>query len=555
MSGFTIDPATAARIGLVPVGPGDWRVEIPSAVNIASDTVTRHALGARANDTAIRFEAADGHVTSITWAELERQANQFARFLVRCGVGLSDRVAIQTGARIETVVAHLACYKIGAIATTLSALFGPQTTACVLVDCGASVLITQDQLWQAVVEQERVFADLRHIVTIGGKSCGVVSFADCLLGDGGALAPVRTVAETPALLIYTSGSTGQPKGVLHGHGILAGYRPTLELFFNLELDEPDLVFWTAADWAWVGGLIDVVYPALLYGYCLIASEARFDPVDALDLMARQGVTHTLLTPTALNRLAAVADPHEGRRLRLRTIFTGGEALPPATLSWLDQKLGVVCNEGYGMSEVNHMIGNCRALRPIKPGSMGWQFPGHVVRLEEPRGQLAPIGTVGEIVTRADGPTAFLGYWGQESLDCTMRDGPYLRTGDYAWCDGDGYYWYCGRKDDLIKSAGYRIGPAEIEFILHRDPDVEDAAVVGVPDPLRGQRVVAVVRCRDDGVGSDALALRLKQAVHAALGPYKTPRDVIFWRDMPMTRTGKIARSTVRLWLETKADTL
>ena len=253
------------------------------------------------------------------------------------------------------------------------------------------------------------------------------------------------------------------------------------------------MLWTAADWAWIGGLVDVVLPALQFGHRLIASQHRFEPEWALEFMQRHGVTHILLTPTALNRLAQIPRPRQRfPDLRLRVAFTGGEPLPGETLRWLESELGVVCNEGYGMSEVNHMIGNCRRLRPIRPGSMGWEFPGHVAALVDETGQAVPDGEPGEIVTRADAPTLFLGYWRQPELTAAMRLGPWVRTRDLAVRDADGYYWYRGRNDDLIKSAGYRIGPVEIEDELMRHPAVAEVAVIGVPDAERGQRVQACV---------------------------------------------------------------
>jgi acetyl-CoA synthetase len=348
-------------------------------------------------------------------------------------------------------------------------------------------------------------------------------------------------------LIYTSGSTGQPKGILHAHGILPALNATIELFYNLELREEGLVCWTASDWAWIGGLNDVVFPALAYGHTLIASEHRFDAEWALQLMARHGVTHTMLTPTALKRIVqTVRTRPKPPDMRLRTIFTGGEALPGETHRALSERLGTVCNEGYGLSEVNQMIGNCQRLRPIKPGSMGWDFPGHQVTLVDENGRPVRDGEIGEICVSRDDPTLFLGSWEQPDLTAQMWLGQDLaRTRDLAVRDEDGYYWYRGRGDDLIKSAGFRIGPSEVEEALQQHAAVADAGVIGIPDQDRGQVVKAFVRLAAGVDGSDELADELRQHVKARIGPYKQPRVIEFVADLPATRTGKVSRAQLR----------
>jgi acetyl-CoA synthetase len=523
-----------------------YRVRIPENANIAADTVTKHAAGAQRDAVAIRFERTDGECEEITYARLDYHAGRFAAWLRSVGVQRGRVVAIHSGARIETVVAHLAAYKLGAIAATLSQLYGPDTVRHILKDSGACVLITQDTVWRSLAGTVRDECEkLAHVVVIGAAAGAELTFDSLLSACKEPVLAVPTRAEDPALLIYTSGSTGHPKGVLHAHRILHAYTPTLQLFNNLELEEPGAIFWTAADWAWVGGLNDIVYPALQFGHTLIASQHRFDPQWSLDFMARHRVTHTLLTPTALNRLAQIQRPRERWQLALRTIFTGGESLPGETLRWLEDELGVVCNEGYGMSEVNHMIGNCKRLRPTRPGSMGWECPGHVAALVDENAEPVPDGHVGEIVTSAQAPTLFLGYWNQPELTAAMRLGPWIRTRDLAVRDADGYFWYRGRADDLIKSAGYRIGPVEIEEVLMQHPAVGLVAVVGVPDATRGQAVKAFIQLTEGSVESESLVEELRAHVKAHLGSFKAPRIIEFMQDLPTTSTGKVARSQLR----------
>jgi acetyl-CoA synthetase len=534
------------RLGLIPTEAGRWRIPLPPRANICADTLGLHASGPRAGSTAVRFEKADGSVTETTYAVLDSAVRRMASLLASLGVARGDRVAIQSGPRTETVVAHLAAFRLGAIATTLSQLYGPDTVRHVLTDSGARVLVTEDRVWRPMADLRDACPDLRAVLVVGEAAAGEVPFAawQGAPGDEGPCAD--TASDDPALLVYTSGSTGLPKGVLHAHRILHAYRPTLELFHDLSLGEPGTVLWTPADWGWIAALMDTVYLALQLGRPLVCSPHRFEPEWALGFMARHGVTHTLLLPTALNRMAQVKNPRGRHDLsRLRCIFTGGEPLPASTVRWIEEDLGTTLNEGYGMSEVNHMIGNRRALRPIRPGSMGWEFPGHVAALVDDRGAPVPDGEVGEIVTAPEAPTAFLGYWNRPDLTAATRLGPWVRTRDLAVRDADGHFWYRGRADDLIKSGGHRIGPTEIEDALVSHAAVAEAAVIGVPDPERGQAVKAFVRAAGGVVPDDALAEALRDHVRARLGRFKAPRHIAFVAELPTTSSGKLSRAALR----------
>lgn len=546
--GYTIDRSLLRRMNLRATDrPGRYEIVIPERTNMAADTVGRHAHGPRSDHPALIFEQDDLSTATWTFAEVEELATRLAVALAGLGVGKGTRVAIHTGLRPETGLAHLAIYKLGAIAVTLSQLYGPDTVGHVLNHSGATAIITQDAAWDRFRAGVGAFPHLKHCIVVGWAAPGEIAFADCLKTDASGFRPAETRADDPALLMYTSGSTGLPKGMLHGHRILQAYMPSIHLFFNMDLDDPDSVFWSPADWAWVGGLLDLLLAAWAFGHTVVTSEHRFEAEWAFAFMERQKVTHTFLTPTALKRMAEVANPRaRWPNLRLRVVCTGGEALPGQVLEWCENDLKVACNEFYGLTEVNHLIGCCRALFPARPGSMGLAYPGHGTTVVDEAGNEVPPGEVGEIVTRIDDATQFLGYWKDpaKTEELTLA-GRWLRTRDLGARDADGYFWYHGRSDDLIKSAGYRIGPAEVEDCLVRHPAVAEAAVVASPDPDRGAIVKAFVRLKDGSRPSDRLTQELQEHVKTNLAAYKYPREIAYVDRFEMTSSGKINRKLLR----------
>jgi len=504
-----------------------WSIPIALHTNIAQATVGRqaHLAGAK---TALVFEVDDGSLTRWSFSELDQWAARLAASLAMHGVRRGDPVGIHTGQRPETAVAHLALYKLGAVAVTMSRLYGPDTIDHILLDSRLQTVITPDGAWPGV------------------RSIGLSEVQALESGPApDAFAPVDTRSDEPALLMYTSGSTGRPKGLLHAHRILQAYMPTVRLFYDLSMDDPDAVFWTPADWAWVGGLLDLVLPAWAAGRPVVACEHRFDAEWAFDFMARHRVTHSFMTPTALKRLAEVSDPRARWPLHIRVICTGGESLPSDVIRWAEDELGVVCNEFYGLTEFNHLVGNCRRLYPIRPGSMGRAYPGHGTTIIDAAGQPLPAGEVGEIAATGDDPTLFLGYWRSGLPPEPIGADGWLRTGDLARQDADGYFWYQGRNDDLIKTAGYRIGPAEVEDCLVAHPDVAEAAVVASPDAARGSIVKAFVRLAPGVVASDAVVRALQAHVKSRLAAYKYPREIEFVHEFPLTSSGKIRRAELR----------
>ena len=514
--------------------------------NMAVDTVDRQAAGPNADRVALIIEDGDAIITRYSYADLSGLSNSFAAFLAGIGVGKGDVVACYCGQGLETALAHLGAYKLGAICAPLSQLYGPDAVAHVLRDCDAKVIVTERALWDRIAPDLSPDIPLGTIVVSGGAKDGELAFEDGLYQDASDFCVTVTGGEDPALLLYTSGSTGMPKGILHRQRLLRGYLASVSLFYEMEMNDPGRVLWTVSDWSWVAGIFNVMLTGWYFGQTVVAGPTRFTPESAFSLMARHGVTHCFLTPTALKRMAAFpAARKTWPDLAIRAIGTGGEPLPGAVLEWAEAELGIPINEFYGLTEVNHLIGNCRRLWPIKPGSMGRAYPGHHMAVIDETGSPVPDGTVGEIAAGDDDPTLFLGYWRQPDRTAAMKSGNWVRTGDFGHRDTDGYFWYRGRNDDLIKSAGYRIGPAEIEDCLVHHAAVAEAAVIGKPDEERGQIVKAFVRLADGAEGNDALTAALQDHVKSNLAVYKFPREIEFVTGFPLTSTGKINRKALR----------
>jgi acetyl-CoA synthetase len=538
-----------AALHLTRDASGDYAISWPSDYNIYTATVGRFLGPADRDKPAMIFEEPDGRTTTQSFADIDAAATGLAAELRRLGYGKGDPIALHTGQHPDTGISHMAVAKIGGIAVTLSQLYGPETLAHALNDCRAGVILTHREAWEPLRGED--FPHLRHVL-MRDPGPGDLDLGAAMIDRAADFTPELGGADDPALLMYTSGSTGKPKGILHGHRVLAAYTPSINLFFNLALDDADAVYWSPSDWAWVGGLLDMLFPAWLAGRPVVTSLERFSAEYAYAFMSRHKVTHTFLAPTAIKRLAQHPDPRAAYDLALRIICTGGEALAADTLAWAEDRLGVVCNEFYGMTEVNHLIGNCAALFPRRPGSMGRAYPGHRVLLVDAEAEQVGDDEPGEVVTPEASPTRFLGYFNNSDKTAEMKLGPYWRTNDLAVRDEDGYFWYKGRSDDLIKSSGFRIGPTEVEECLLSHPGVAEAAVIAKPDPDRGAIVKALVTVRPGAEGDEALAQVLKDHVKTRLAGYKAPREIEFVDGFELTSSGKINRRVLREAEEAKA---
>ncbi|AKJ68662.1 AMP-dependent synthetase [Pandoraea thiooxydans] len=517
---------------------------IPPRFNIGVDTCDKWADGS--GRLALIYERNDGTQARYTFDDIKARSNQLANSMRRQGVERGDRIGIFLPQTPETALAHIAAYKLGAVAVPLFALFGMEALQYRLSNCGATALVTDRQGLEKIRSIRDTLPHLKTIYCIDATASDTdaCDFWQQLQAEADAFEPIDTSADDPAVIIYTSGTTGKPKGALHAHRVLLGHLPGVEMSHEF-FPEHARLMWTPADWAWIGGLLDVLLPAWHHGVTVLARRfEKFDGEAAFDLMARHGVTHTFLPPTALKMMRAVKDPQRWR-LSLRAVASGGESLGEELIEWGQAALGVTINEFYGQTECNVVLSSCSSLFPPSIGSIGKAAPGHQVRIVDDAGEVLPVGTEGNIAVRAPDPVMFLGYWDNPDATRAKYAGDYLITGDLGVEDADGFIRFIGRNDDVITSAGYRIGPGPIEDCLLGHPAVRMAAVIGVPDRERTEIVKAFVVLNPDYKPSDALVKEIQMHVKTRLAAHEYPREVSFVDALPMTTTGKIIRRALR----------
>lgn len=524
----------------------DWDDHLPDRLNMGTACADEHPSG----DLAL-VDIRDGRVDEHTFGDLAERSSRFANALAGLGVGVGDRVGIVLPQGIDTAVAHLGTYKLGAVAVPMTQLFGPEALRYRIGDSGARAVVTDAAVLDKVADVADEVGDVTVIVAGEDDVAAPHRRLEDLLADASADVDVAdTTPDTPGLLIYTSGTTGPPKGALHGHRVLLGHMPGFELMFDF-FPQPSDRMWTPADWAWIGGLLDAVLPAWYHGRSVVAaSRGKFDPEWAMQLMVDHGVTATFLPPTALKLMRQAGAEHPD--LELRAVMSGGEPLGAEMLEWGREQLGVTINEIFGQTEANLLVGNCASVWEPRPGSMGRPYPGHDVAILAD-GRLADPGEEGEIVVRAPDPVMLLEYWNRPdatehkyaTVDVPGGQERWLRTGDVGSVDDDGYFWFTARDDDVIISAGYRIGPTEIEDCIMSHPAVVMVAAVGVPDEIRGNIVKAFVQVADGHEADDDLRDEIQGLVREELAAYEYPREIEFVDELPLTTTGKIRRRELR----------
>jgi len=584
-----------------------FRWQVPRYFNLAQACAQRWGLGRSGNRIAIIETGAGARPLPFTYRQLHQEACQLANTLDALGVEAGDRVAIILPQCVETAVAHLAAFRLGAISMPLSVLFGREALAFRLQDAQARIAIVDSAHLETVREAAADCPELADLIVVPApldlrpaaiqpttvRPTSTVSqhlryprqhdryfehdYRALIDRSSRQHAIVRTLADDPAVLIYTSGTTGAPKGALIPHralfGNLPGFVASQDWFpWGGRTTAPrdgrnsGDRFWSPAGWAWTGGLWDALLPTLYFGQSIVGSRERFSAENAFEWMTRHEVTNAFLFPTALKQMMKARpslSSAERQSLRLRALMSAGESLGEPVYAWCAETLGLQPNEMFGQTEANYVVGNSSRRWPAVPGHIGRPYPGHRVAIIDEDGQALPAGEFGELaVHRFDrhghpDPVLFLGYWGNPQATQAKFRGDWWLTGDLAVLTDHGDFRYQGRTDDLFKSSGYRIGPGEIEHCLIGHPAVLNAAVVPKPDADRGAVVKAyvVLSAPDQHQGPEqrrVLTESLQAHVRERLAPYEYPKEIEFIDALPMTTTGKVQRRVLRLQEEERA---
>lgn len=537
---------------------------VPAHFNIAQACVHRWAENPHeGRRIALYFEDEHGLREVWTYTRLAETVNKLANGLMKMDVKPGDRVAVVMGQRPETVAAYMAIFSVGAIATPLSSLFGADGLSSRLRNAEARVAIVDASSGPDLIQAQQQCPLLNQVIGFGFQHDTIIPWRSLLARQPNTFKPLTTLASSPALLLYTSGTTGAPKGALLAHSVLIGNLPGFVASQNW-FPQPTDIFWSPADWTWTGGLMDALLPTLYFGRSIVGTLGPFSATRAFEILERYQVTNTFLFPTALKlMMKETPDPRQYYQLALRSIMAAGESMGSALFQWCEQALNVTPNEMFGQTEMNYLVGNSYKKWPAKPGSIGRPYPGHKVAVLDAHGKPCPAGTLGEIaLNRYDrhgdpDPILFSGYWRNDEATQEKFQGDWCLTGDLAKVDKDGYFWYWGRNDDVFKSSGYRIGPAEIENCLVTHPAVTNAAIVPKPDPIRGALVKAYVILTPDYQQVDPVQLvkSLQAHVKAHLSSYQAPKEIEFVDALPMTTTGKIRRQVLRAREQQQASRL
>jgi acetyl-CoA synthetase len=519
-----------------------FRWEVPARFNLAEAILTRQQDAA----LAIWDVSDDFQASRYRFGDVREAAFRLANWMQHVGVEPQERVAIFLSQSVELVVAHLATYLVGAIAVPLFTLFGDDAITYRVNDAGCTLLIADGSDWDRLQALRREWRQVRHVLltrTTRAQGRDVHPWSEIAqASETWRYRPTR--ADDPAVIIYTSGTTGSPKGAVHAHRVLLGHLPGVSMPHQ-HFPQPEDMMWTPADWAWIGGLFDVLLPSLYWGVPVVAHRPRkFDPERAMELMRHFPIKNVFIPPTALRLLRQFTDrPWPG--VNLRTLASGGESLGGDLWEWIQRVFGVVPAEFYGQTEANLLVANAPDVFPPALGSMGRAVYGHEVRVITEQGFEASPGEIGEIAVRLPDPVAFLGYWNQPAATRAKTRNGWVHTGDLARRDDRGNFYFVGRSDDVINASGYRMGPAEIEAVILTHPQVALAAVIGKPDPVRGEIVKAFVVPKNWPVDEGAVTQEIQSLVRRRLGAHEYPREVAFVERLPMTVTGKVQRRVLR----------
>ena len=516
-----------------------FRWQVPARFNVAVACCDRWS--AAPDRVALIHEQPDGNVRSYSFAELQGLSNRCANMLVGLGLMRGDRVLLLLGQRPETAIVHLGAWRAGMISVLCSVLFAVDAVHYRVQTSSAKLVVTDEANAAKAIEA----AGEARVLCVDGARDGADDFWALLRKGADTFATVDTAADDPAFICFTSGTTGPAKGALHAHRALLGNLPGIEMQHDF-FPQPGDLYWSPADWAWMAGLMDVLMPSWFHGVPVLAFRSiGFDPEQAYHMMAKHSVRNAFLVPTMIRLMKQVPDPVARFDLKLRTLISGGEAVGAEIIEWTQQTLKVRVNEVFGQTECLLVLGHNETLMPPKPGSLGQPMPGHIGVIVDDDGHELPPGGVGHIAFKRPNPVMLVEYWNNPQATKDKFVGDWLLTGDLGHRDEDGYFWYRGRADDVITSAGYRIGPCEIEEALLRHPAVRLAAAIGVPDPVRTESIKAFLVLAEGQRPSEALEHEICEFVKTRLARHEYPRAIEFVDSLPTTTTGKIMRRELR----------
>jgi len=512
-----------------------------STVNLAGTIVDRHAQGAATNRIAVLWVGGDGRERRITFGELSRESIRVANLLRRLGVRKGDRVAGILPRIPETISIIVGALRAGAIYVPIFAGFSGEAVKYRLCHSGAKIAFVAARSRHLVSSNAKI-----PVIVVGSSDIagGDIDYHGALLKESETGPSERYDRNDPAMIIYTSGSTGQPKGCLIAANLLAAMWPYAR--YGLDLKPDDDLFWPTGDPSWGYGLCCYL-PALAAGGFVLCVEANATAKICLDILRRYKVTNLATTPTVLRSLMAEGDAARSAGLSMRVVSSCGEPLNGEVVEFFQRAWGPAPMDHFGATEFGLPIGNQNALAmPVKPGSMGLPAPGQQMAIVDEDGQELGQGSVGLIAQRnSENSRYWLRYWNDEKATAALYRGSWTCTGDLGFRDNDGYFWFKGRSDDIIKSSGYRIGPFEIESALLRHEAVVEAAVIGVPDSVRGEAIKAFVVTRSGVERSEGFVSELVELVKSVCGRHQSPREIEFVDSLPKTQTGKIQRFLLR----------
>lgn len=521
----------------------DW--DINEKFNITHEAIEKHDVDPK--KVALFFVDSDFRCEKYTYRDLNTLSSQFANVLKNLGLEKGDRVARLLPRIPETYITFFGTWKAGMVDVPLYTAFGPEAIEYRVKDCGAKVLVTDYENREKVAKIARNLEGVKIIVVPTGRGVGIyggdLSFWHEMGKASGKFETVETKADDLAVLVYTSGTTGPPKGTEILQKGIVSVLPYAK--YCLDVKDTDM-YWGFADPGWTYGLFSAGSTLLVLGQSLLIFGGRFTAESWYHIMDQYRVTNFTAAPTAYRAIMAAGDELPKKyEIIARHFSSGGEPLNKEVISWFKRHFNVNVRDNYGITEVSMLICNSPYL-PLIPGSMGKPMPGFEVKLVDRDGREVPTGQHGVIAAKRNPFFLSNGYWKKpEKWASAFVDGDWFVTGDQAYCDENGYYYFVGRDDDVISSAGYRIGPFEVESTVLEHPSVAECAVVGKPDELRGEIVKAYIVLKVGYQPSDELAKEIQQFVRERLAKHNYPREIEFLEDLPKTSSGKIKRVELR----------